>query len=478
MRWCYTVPLAVVVLVVQDLQAWTTTCPKRHSVRRRSYRTFLAANHDKADTCFDEWSLTNRDFGGLEKWACDNGILMENGFQLSPTHRENQQDWNVVLSTSATKGDRILHIPKHMIFSADAIQQQLQRQEGFQAAVDHVTQRHCQEELPQFFLWIQLLQEFEKGQNSTWYPWIQALPRHFGNALYMDDVELECLPPYAWSLAKLQLLHLEVFPEALNRMPSVVSAKTRADKGLARWALSVVFTRCWGETSNNATRHYDCHVAPVGDMLNHFDPATTFIDYDGQGNCNLFLKENVQAGSALSLSYGRTSNPSRFLALYGFVDLNQAEIFSQILVTNPSQMHKDIGYDVNKMTLGTKDGSIAEAVFDVTLFSILEQVPEVQTLFYQAHIEGDKQTVHALRQQFHLETCILLKKHIDSKLVEIQNLLQQIDRLYNIDQNAVVQHERLPVILEHNMFLYETFAKAKSRIDTMIQEEMKRRKAK
>ncbi len=429
---------------------------------------------DSSELSFDQWAASTRSIGDLDKWACENGVKLENGFQLVPTG-EDGQDWNVQLTRSAAQSDRVVYIPSHLILSGARIENELKEYDGFHAAVSYVKQRNCEDELPQFFLWIKILQEFEKGNDSLWHSWLRSLPRQFDMAIYYDDVEMECLPPYAWSLAKLQRHHLEAFQKALKLIPSCVTEQTLTDRELARWALSVVFTRCWGKEGDGTDKtDKTCHIAPLGDMLNHGDPACTFIDYDNDGNCNIFLKRDVEARSALSLSYGRTTNPSRFLVLYGFIDTNQSEIFSQILVTNPSQKHKDLGYDVSKMVFSTQDGSIAEEVFDVTLYSILEQAPELQAIFYAAHTKGDKESVKSLRTQYQLEICVVLKKHVDGKLMEFSNLLQKMDSMYN--DTICQDHPRLSMIYDHNKFLYFTFASVRSRLDKMIQDEMKRRK--
>lgn len=437
------------------------------TTRGFSRKSAVSSNH----VSFDQFVSSARQLGGLEKWAIEKGVLIENGFHLVPTV-ENGQDWNVMLTTSASQSDRVLQIPSHLIFSGSRVEEELKGVDGFSQAVSYVTNRNCESELPQFFLWIKILQEFERGEESIWYPWLHSLPRHFEMALYFDEVEMDCLPPYAWSLAKLEFHHLEVFETALQLMPSIVTERTLADSELSRWALGVVFTRCWGQVGDETGK--TCDIVPVGDMLNHGDPASTFIDYDQEGNCNIFLKNDVEAGTSLSLSYGRTTNPSRFLVLYGFVDTNQGTVFSQILVTHPTQEHKDLGYDVSKMVFSTEDGSIATEIFDVTLYSILEQIPDLQRRFYEAHTKGDEETVQALRTKYHLEICIVLKKHVDGKLAEFVNLLRKME---NMDSGIISHdHPRLSMIFEHNKFLYMTFANVKARLDGMIQAELKSRK--
>jgi hypothetical protein len=209
----------------------------------------------------------------------------------------------------------------------------------------------------------------------------------------------------------------------------------------------------------------------MGDMFNHGEPANVFIDYDEENNdCNIVLKQDVDPSTPLKLSYGHATTPSKFLSIFGFVDISQPKIFCQILVSDPSQRHVDMGYDTDKMLFDTRDGGISEQVFDVTLYSILEQIPEIQEKLYQAHTEGDKDTKAALHRQYHLETSIMIKKHVDSTLKVLEELLQKITTL---DQSG---HPRLETIYRHNLFFQNTFWKVQQQINSMIREEMESRR--
>jgi hypothetical protein len=282
----------------------------------------------------------------------------------------------------------------------------------------------------------------------------------------MDDFEVECLAPFAWSLAKIERLHLEVFLEALQLVDGVVSRETKENNDLIRWAFNVVFTRAWGKDGDeNRT-----DIVPMGDMFNHGYPGNVFIHYDEEDNCNVVLKHDVEAGTPLYLSYGMETNPYRFMVVFGFVDESQTSIFSQVIASDPSKRHVDMGYDLSKMVFNTTDGAIAEEVWDVMLFCMLEQVPEIQEVFYQAHVTGDHKTKAAIRRKFLLENCIMMKKHVDGTLQEMEALLQKID------QQDISNHDLLPMIRQCNVFVARTFSKVKSRVDQMIQAELAQRK--
>lgn len=207
-------------------------------------------------------------------------------------------------------------------------------------------------------------------------------------------------------------------------------------------------------------------------MFNHGTPSNVFIDYDEETNdCNIVLKEDVDPSTPLKLSYGHSTTPSKFLSIFGFVDLSQPKIFCQMLSSNPIQRHVDMGYDTDKMLFDTRDGSIANEVFDFTLYSILEQIPETQEIFYQAHMEKDTETKTILHKKYHLETCIVIKNHVDSTLEVLKEL---IDRILTLDKK---NHPRLETIYRHNLFFYHTFWKVQQRLNEMIRTEMEARKS-
>jgi len=405
-----------------------------------------------------------RDIDGLKSWALDNKVQIQNGLELE----ENEGgDWSVSLSKNSEEDSPILQIPSHLVLASTKIKEELKDQVP-PSVINFLEQRKVGHQLPQFYLWLKILKENDQGKDSQWYPWLQSLPRTFTNAIAMDDVEMECLAPFAWSLAKMQKIHLKYFREALEMIEGneIMSEATKTDLDITQWAFSVVFTRAWWkDVEDNRT-----DIVPVGDMFNHDHPDNVRITYDDEGNCNVVLKKDVPTGTPLNLSYGLQTNPYRFMVLYGFFDAAQDSIFSQILVSKPSKKHVDMGYDTDKMAINTTDGTLSEENWDVTLFSILEQVPPIQEAFHKAHVANDDVTKKAIRKQFYMETCIMLKKHIDKTLMEMDALLQKID------EQDITQHPLLPMIRRSNTFVAQTFFKAKKRIDGMIKEEMAERK--
>ncbi len=427
-----------------------------------------SAYNDKSSTddSFSHSANSNRDILSLESWAREHGVSTGSGFTLSGSE---SGDWSVSVTEDGSTAEEVLGVPSDLILSSTNVRKEKEIFDHTAEAIEYLTKKKCEGQINQFLLWLKVLREYEKKEASKWYPWLTSLPKKFSNAICMDDVELECLPPFAWSLAKLEIIHLEEFQKALDLTTEILSQETRVDEELLRWAFNVVFTRCWGQDGDDEENRKD--IAPMGDMFNHGHPGNVFINYDEDRNLEIILKEDVQPGDALSLSYGFETNPYRFMVVFGFVDESQESIFSQLMASNPTERHVELGYDVAKMTFNATDGSFTEELWDFVLYSLLEQVPEIQEAFYQSHISGNQSTKDSIRRKFYLETCIMLKKHVDKTLNEMNELIQKIDQ-YDMDE-----HEFLPMIRKNNVFVSQIFSKAKRNIDQMIQQELLARKA-
>jgi hypothetical protein len=406
-----------------------------------------------------------RDLDAFKEWSDAHGIILAEGLELLSS---DEGDWSLNHSKDLKEAQCLLTIPKSMIMSSTKVKKELGSK--VEKASSYLKDKKIEEQCHQFYLWIRLLQEFEKGSESRWYGWMQSLPRTFDTAVSMDDVELELLPPFAWTLAKMVRFHYRTFLEALEMVEDdTLSIEIKSNEELLQWVFNVVFTRCWGKADFDDENRHD--LVPMGDMFNHGEPSNVFIDYDEETNdCNIVLKEDADPSTSLKLSYGHATTPSKFLSIFGFVDLSQPKIFCQILSSSPSKRHVDVGYDTDKMLFDTRDGSISNEVWDFTLYSILEQLPEIQELFYQAHMKKDKETKADLHKKYYLETCIVIKKHVDETLKVLDELLQKILALEKED------HPRLETIYRHNLFFHQTFWKVQQRLNVMIRQEMESRR--
>ena len=175
------------------------------------------------------------------------------------------------------------------------------------------------------------------------------------------------------------------------------------------------------------------------------------------GNCCAYTTRDVPAGSPLRISYGDPTNPSYLFARYGFLDQTSPSTFCKIMITRPSKQLIDMGYDHSRM-LFYKDGGVSEEVWDVLLYQVLESNPEVQQTLYQAHMSGDYNTKQSIHEAYYPQTAAALQNHVETFLRDLETLSNK-----GIGKD-VSQHPRLPLIMEHNDFVKQTFLAVRSQL--------------
>lgn len=188
------------------------------------------------------------------------------------------------------------------------------------------------------------------------------------------------------------------------------------------------------------------------------------INYDEEGNCNVYTTRDVPAGSPLRISYGDPTNPSHLFATYGFLDETSPATFCKIMNITPTKELKDLGLDFSRMLFYKETGEVSQEVWDVLLYQHLESDKETQRTFYEAHMTGDMETKQSIHQYYRLETVTALKKHVDTFLNQLDGLSEKATT------KDINEHPRIPVILRHNEFVKKTFLTVKDRLDPMVAE--------
>ena len=124
----------------------------------------------------------------------------------------------------------------------------------------------------------------------------------------------------------------------------------------------------------------------------------------------------------------------------------------------------DLGYDFSRMLFFKETGDVSQEVWDILLYQHLASNRDDQQAFYEAHMQGDEDTKNAIHQHYFADTATALKKHVDTFLVQLDELSA---KGVGKDLN---EHPRLPLILRHNEFVKETFLTVKARLDPMVAE--------
>lgn len=386
-----------------------------------------------------------RDLATFEDWAASCGVQRSDGFQLTS---EDGVDISVMTTEDLAAESPVLFVPSDMILSSRRAKEEIGL---LKEAEDRLVSVKASDHVPQFYLFVKILQEYEAGDNSAWYPYLNSLPRYFSNGASMTPFCFDCLPRFAGYLAQYERIKYIQYSQALKTVP-FLSEETKANKELTKWAFAVVYTR------GLATPDGDFCVVPMADMFNHGTEAEIEIRYDEEGNAYAYTTRDVPAGSPLRISYGDPTNPSFLLARYGFLDESSPATFCKILITRPTQQQIDMGYDHSRMLFFKDSGEVSEEVWDVLLYNNLASDPETQQTFYQAHMNGDLSTKQSIHEYYSGETAASLQNHIETFLQDLKALKQKGGG------KDIREHPRLPLIQQHNDFVKNTFLTVQSKL--------------
>lgn len=394
-----------------------------------------------------------RDLEPLDQWALDCEIQRAEGWRLTS---EDGEDISVMTDAPLEGGTPILYVPANCIMSSESAKTELW--DGAHEAAEQLSRLGAADQIPQFYLFVKVLAEWEKGENSPWFPWMNSLPRRFYNAVSMTSFCYECLPPLVFSLARKERVKFDNFFSALRDV-TCLRAETKRNEELAQWAFNVVYTRGWGPNEGGNK----C-IVPMADLFNHGTDTEVEITVDEGGNCVAYTTHDVPEGSPLRVSYGDPTNPSHLFATYGFLDETSPATFCKIMTIVPNQELLNLGYDFSRMLFYKDTGEISEEVWDVMLYQQLADNRPLQQAFHQAHVDGDAETKNAIHSEYFLETTTALKQHVDTFLENLEELSAKGDG------KSVEDHPRLPLIMRHNAFVRQTFLNVKAQLDPMVEQ--------
>ena len=391
--------------------------------------------------------------GTLEEWSGYCGIQKMPGMELTT---EDGVDFGFTATVDIAANTPLLFIPSQVILSSQQAYELVGDGGGRACNARDLLQRFgngSEQHFPHLCLWILVLMEYEKGDASPWYAWLNTLPRRYNNGAAMTPFCFRCLPPLIAALAKEERTRLINFEQVLRQMYKnvLVSDDIKDNMDVLRWAYNAVYTRFVTRGSEEPV------LVPLVDYLNHGTWPNVDLYFDDDGNCQVYTTEEVSAGSALQRSYGDPTNPSFLFARYGFLDESSPATFCKIMIDKPSTELINLGYDPSRMLFFKDTGEVSQEVWDVLLYDkvLSKEDSAVQEQFYQAHIAGDDDTKQAMHAHYYPQTAAALNDHVEGFLLQLQELSAQ-----GVGRD-VREHPRLPLILKHNIFVMETFLTVK-----------------
>jgi len=401
----------------------------------------------------------------FESWCAENGVQKMDGIEL---YSEDGLDYQAVTTVDIPAGSTVMYIPASLCLHSSTVGQELcAMSPTVQQAADQLAKIGSGNSIPDFYLFVKLLMEYEAEDRSFYFPYLDSFPRLYFNAASMTDFCYECLPPLVFSLSRMERVKLENFQKVLQKV-DLISAFNKQNTPLLRWAFNAVYTRAYADKEGQGS---DVTLTPMADMFNHGTDTEVEVYFDEGGNAMAYTTVDVPANSPLRISYGCPTNPSFLFARYGFMDDSSPATFCKMMDIPKTPENVNMGMDFSKMLFYHDTGDISQEVMDVVLYAkvltLVKYSPElgdVKQQFYDAHMNGDEATKAAIHEAYRYETIMAIKKHVDTFLEQLIALEKKSDG------KSFEEHPRLPVILHHNQFVKETFSKVKANLDAAAAE--------
>jgi len=394
----------------------------------------------------------NRDINTMHEWAYNYGVQQHEGFSLTSY---DGYDFFAMAGADIPSGTCVLYVPANMYLTSYGSVEEFGRIEGAEKLIKSLA---GEEQFPLFYLFLKVLVEVERGQDSPWYHWLNSLPRMFNNGASLTPSCYDCLPPLASKLSMAERVKHINCKQALKSV-EFISEETAKNDELTKWAYNVVATRSLDVGGEKI-------IIPMADMFNHGSAGHEVeISYDEEGSCVVYTNADVPAGSPLRISYGDyyLTNPSATFAKYGFIDETCPSTFCKMMDIIPSTELTNIGLSYSRMLFYKDTGEVSEEVYDVILYQILSDKNKQQkNEFYNACVNGDAATKAAYHQQYMGETMSKLKKHVDGFLKDLDELAAKAAT------KDLAEHPRLPLIVAHNDNARQTFLRVKEQIDPVV----------
>ncbi|KAL7452227.1 hypothetical protein ACHAWC_005815 [Mediolabrus comicus] len=401
----------------------------------------------------------------FESWCAENGVQKMDGIEL---YSEDGMDYQAVTTVDIPTGSTVMYIPANLCLHSSTVGQELiAMSPTVQTAADQLQKIGSGNSIPDFYLFVKLLVEYEAEDQSFLFPYLDSLPRLYFSAVSMTDFCYECLPPLVFSLSRMERVKYDNFVSVLQKV-DLVSQYNKQNTPLLKWAFNTVYTRAYADKEGQGS---DVTLTPMADMFNHGTDTEVEIYFDEQGNGMAYTTTDVPANSPLRISYGCPTNPSFLFARYGFMDDSSPATFCKMMDIPKTPENVDMGMDFAKMLFYHDTGDISQEVMDVVLYAKVlanvkydPEIGDVKQQFYNAHMQGDEATKAAIHEAYRYETISSIKRHVDT-------FLEQLSALENKSVGkSFEEHPRLPVILHHNQFVKETFMKVKENLDAAVNE--------
>ena len=134
-----------------------------------------------ASTAIDVSETAQRDVYTMQSWAQQYGVQMAEGVEIGSNDGE---DYSVFTNSNIPSGSPVMFVPSQLVMTSGSVEAEfggsLQAAEQTLVEFEGTAQR-----LPLFRLMIKVLSEYEQGDQSPWYYYLNSMPRRFYNGAAM-----------------------------------------------------------------------------------------------------------------------------------------------------------------------------------------------------------------------------------------------------------------------------------------------------
>ena len=259
-----------------ELAVTRTPCqPPRHqySIATALYQSYQPSSPACETTRVNVDEQAPRDIGSFQDWAFQYGIQLVDGIELmavaenepgrgSNHHHHLNTNIRFMTTVDLPANTPILFVPNQVLLSTSQARSEIGYLDEAEALFSRLT-GVTDESISKFYLLVKILQEWELGMDSPYYPYLNSLPRYFETGASMTAYCASyCLPPYVGKLANQERTRFKQYFKALDYCNHILQKDTISNKELVKWAYNIVFTRSIDDADQG-----DYKIAPMADMV-------------------------------------------------------------------------------------------------------------------------------------------------------------------------------------------------------------------
>ncbi|CAB9510279.1 expressed unknown protein [Seminavis robusta] len=411
----------------------------------------------------------SRNVLALSEWAQEQGIVMHSSLKFKEYKNADDDDeassnWGLELAEAVKPGTVLLQVPRQLCLEASALRNEFEQTLGaskLQLALDALGPEFAKLHEDNFWIVLKLFQlcrcqsNDNSSSNNKWSPWIQAIPRAFTR---FNKEEQECLPYYAKYAAEYQDQKFDAFCKAAAAMGELSTQDNNIkddDTQQLLWAFQAVGSRFWKtQPPADSPAQPTSELVPIGDMFNHREPPNVKIQSHQDGSVN-FIYDGDEGEKDLYITYGQSSNPHRFLVIFGFCPTAQ---FMPTMWSQLTYPDNPFSADVANMVFQVNDNDdnespviIPRVIWDAVLYALDEPPKDAPPPTYTVERHNRPHVKKYTRQ--------VLEHHVAQQLSELAACREKIETMGSTTKN-------MELIRQHNAFVTGVF----ERVEKHLQE--------